>query len=50
MSAADLFWVFLGGVLYGLLMLLGGVVLDWFWNRRRRGALPDDYDDWKDEP
>ena len=37
-----LFWVFLGGVLYGLLFLVCGVILDLFWDRRRRGGLPDD--------
>lgn len=42
MTPMDFVWVFVGGALYGLLALAAGHVLDWFWDRRRRGALPDD--------
>lgn len=44
-----LLWIFLGALLYGLTALAAGVVLDWFWDNRRRGSLPEDYDDWEND-
>lgn len=38
----EIFWIFVGGVLYGLLTLAAGVLLDKFLEARRRGATPDD--------
>lgn len=44
MTLVDWLWVFMGAALYGSLTLAAGAVLDWWWDRRRKTALPTDYD------